>query len=98
MPYARFPPIQAALQFPAHLLDLDRFALVGEGGIAVDYKQPRQFRQVRDELIRDTIAEIFLGGIAADVRKGQHRDGGLIGQGKRRALGRAESRRKCAAA
>src|SRR5216684_2819427 len=54
-------------QFPADFLHLCRLALVSEGGTAVDYEQARDSREIRDKVVGDTVAEIFLVRIAAQV-------------------------------
>ena len=43
-------------------------------------------REVSGEVFGDAVAEIVLLGVVTHVDKGQHDDGGLVGQGQRRRL------------
>jgi hypothetical protein len=69
--------------FIAHVLQLRRLALAGEGRVAGDYKQVRKPREVGDQVIGDTVAEIFLLRIPAEVGEREHRNRGLVGQSQR---------------
>src|SRR5665213_3732366 len=71
-------------EFAADLPDIDRFALVGEAGIARDNEQRLEARQRGDDVFRHTVGEIFLLGVAAHVLKRQHGDGRLVGQREHR--------------
>ena len=63
----------------AHLRDVGRLALVGEGGVAGDDEQARNLGQIGDDVLGDAVGEILLLGIARHVVEGQHCDRGLVG-------------------
>jgi len=65
-------------EFLADLLHPDRLALVGECGVAGDDEQPRDLRQVGDDVLGDSVAEVLLLRVAAHVVEGQHDDGGPL--------------------
>jgi hypothetical protein len=71
-------------ELPADLLDVDALLLEGEGRVAGDDEQARDFGDVGDDVFGDAVGEVLLLGIAAHVGEGQHRDRGLA---RRRALG-----------
>jgi hypothetical protein len=68
----------ADVQPTAQLAHLDRPALVGEGRVAGEDEQPGDLREIGDQVLGDTVAEIFLLGIAAHVDERQHRDRRLV--------------------
>src|SRR5262249_50227020 len=72
--------------FP-NVVDVDRFALVGEGGVAGDDKQAGETGEVGGEDFGDAVAEVVLLGILAQVIEGQDNNGGLVGEGQRRGGG-----------
>ncbi len=63
-----------------------RPTLVGECRVAGDDKQAGELREVGDEVFGETVAEILLLRVLTHVDKGQHDDGGLVGQGGEAAL------------
>ena len=89
-------PADAALEHIAHaefaadLLDVDGFALVGEGRIARDDEQRLEPRQRGDDLLDHAVGEIFLLGIAAHVLERQYRDRRHVGR-RHRAIGLASA-------
>ena len=62
------------------LADVDRPALVNEGGVARDDEQPAQTRKCGNDVLGHPIREEFLLWIAAHVVEGQYRDGWLVWQ------------------
>jgi len=74
----------AHTQFARHLLHSDCLALVGEGRVASDHKQPANAAQFGDNILNHAIGEIFLLGITTQVLEWQYRDRGLVRQGERR--------------
>ena len=62
------------------------FAFVGERGVAGDDEQAGDAVEVGGEHFGNAIAEVVLLGIFAHVVKGQHDNGGLVGQGRQRRL------------
>jgi len=80
------PPPDAALQhvacaqLPPDLPDINRLALVLEGGIARDDHELGEPRQLRCNVLSNAVAEIVLLRVAAEVGEGQHRDRGTIQQ------------------
>jgi hypothetical protein len=77
-PVARFA--NAAFQDVTHaklasyLRNINRLALIGERGVASDDKKPTDARQCGDDILGNTIGEIFLLYIAAEIGKGQYRN------------------------
>src|SRR5260370_9618193 len=77
-------PLDAALQdvacvkLPPDLADIDRLALVLEGGIARDDRELGEPRHLGCDVLGHAIAEIVLLRVAAEIDEGQHRDGGPI--------------------
>jgi hypothetical protein len=73
-------PPDAPLQNKAHaklaadLLRVDRFAPVGEGSIARYHEHILEPRQVGGQILSDTVREILLLGIVAEIGKRQHDD------------------------
>ena len=65
-------------QLLADLLDVDRFALKGEARVARDDEQRLEARQSSDDVLDDSVREIFLLRIAAHVLKRQDREGGSV--------------------
>lgn len=64
----------AGAQFPPDGLDVDRPPLVDESRIPGDHEQPRETRQVGDQVLGDAVAEVLLLRIVAEVGEGKHRD------------------------
>jgi len=64
----------AHAEFLGDLLQMDRLALVDEGGIARDHKKPAQLGQCRDYVLANAVGKIILFGIAAHIDERQHRD------------------------
>ncbi len=77
----------ADTQFATDLLHIDRLALVNEGRIAGDDKEPADAGECGDDLLDHAVGEILLLRVAADIGKGQHRDRRLVGERQRRRLG-----------
>jgi hypothetical protein len=73
-------PPDAALQyvvdskFSADLLRVNRPVTIGERGIAGDYEQICDARQITCHVICDGVGEILLLPILAEIGKGQHDD------------------------
>src|SRR6185503_14473002 len=74
--YAAFQYIAYA-KFASDLFYVNCTILVDEAGIAGDHEQPVHPRQGGYDLFHDTIGEIFLLRVAAEVLKRQDRNGGL---------------------
>src|SRR6516225_182733 len=53
---------------------IDPLALIGERGIARDYEQVRNSRQIRRQILGDAVGEVLLRPVVAEVGKGQHDD------------------------
>src|SRR5262249_25279441 len=64
----------AHTELARHLGDVDGRTLVGERRAAGDHKESAVARQVGNDVLGNTLREIFLFGIAAHVGEGQHRD------------------------
>src|SRR6185503_8079240 len=60
------------------LLHLNWLVLVGEYGVASDNVEAGDFRQVRNDVLRNAIGKILLFWITAHVEKGQHSYGRLV--------------------
>ena len=88
-PYAALDDIADA-EFFADLLQMDGFALVGEGRVARDHEEPAQFRQRSYDVFADAVGEVFLLRFATHVDERQHRYGRPIGQRQRGAQGIAD--------
>src|SRR5258708_25734178 len=73
-------------EFTPNLLNIDRFALVGEAGIARDHEQRFKARQRCDDVLHHAVGKILLLGIAAHVLERQDGDRRLVGKHKRRSL------------
>ena len=56
------------------------FAAERKGGVAGDYHQVPEARELGDDILGDAIAEVDLLGIATHVLERQHRHGWLVGQ------------------
>jgi hypothetical protein len=72
-PDAPFQHIADA-ELAADLPRLDRFALVGKGGAASDHEASRDPRQIGRQIVGDTVREIFLFRIVAEICEWQHYD------------------------
>jgi len=70
----------AHAEFARDLLHINRLALVGEGRIAGDDKEPADARQRRNDLLDHAICEIFLLGVAAHIGKRHYRDRRPVGE------------------
>ncbi len=66
----------------AYLIDLDGLTFVREGGVSGNNKQPRDFREIGDQVFRHAIRKVFLFRIFADVGEREHGNGGLLRQRK----------------
>jgi hypothetical protein len=62
------------------LLHVDGAALVGEGRITGDDKEPADLRQRGDDLLDHAVGEIFLFRVAADIGERQYRNRRLLGE------------------
>src|SRR6516164_8830212 len=71
----------ADVQLTSQLLYVNPFSLEGERGVTCNYERATDARQVRGQALGHTIHEVFLLGIAADVREGQN-DHGQSGSGR----------------
>src|SRR5262249_39101523 len=69
-------------QLPPDLPDIDRLALVLEGGIASDDREVGEPRQLGCNILGHAIAEVVLLGVTVKIRERQHRDGGPIKRGR----------------
>ena len=65
----------ADVQLAADLLEINRFAFVGECGVSADDERAADARQVRGQALGHAIDEIVLLGIAAEIGERQHNDG-----------------------
>jgi len=74
----------AHAQFAADLLQVDRFALVGEARIAGDHEQPRKARNCGGDILDDAVGEILLLRVAAEILKRQDRQRRFLWQRQRR--------------
>jgi hypothetical protein len=74
----------AHAQLAAHLLHVDRAALVGEARVARDHEQPAHARQRRDDVLHHPVDEVVLGGIAAEVEERQDGNGRTVREGEHR--------------
>src|SRR5215470_19743594 len=70
----------ARAQFPTDLPNIDRLALVLEGGISRDHHQLGEPRQLGCNVLGNAVTEIVLLRVAAEIGEGQHCDGGSIKQ------------------
>ena len=70
----------ADAELAADLLHIDCPALVSEGRIAGDDKQPADAGERGDDLLDHAVGEVFLLRIAAHIGKGQDRDRRLVGE------------------
>src|SRR5205823_7473610 len=61
-------------ELPGDVADIHRLALEGEGGVPRDHLKRRNLRQVGGDVLADSVAEIFLLGIAAHVLERQDAD------------------------
>ena len=76
----------ADVQLAADLLQVDRLALVGEGGVAPDHERAPNAREVGRQALRHPIDEMLLLRVAADIGERQDDDrearrGGFFGRG-----------------
>src|SRR5580700_6951194 len=89
---------QAALQhvvqpeLAGDLLRIDPLALVAEGRVAGDDREPPRPRQLGDQILRDAVEEELRLGIAAEVLKRQYRDGRLFRRRRGSLAGCARTR------
>src|SRR6516162_11101125 len=65
----------ADVQLASQLLYVHSFSLEREGRVARNYERAVDARQVCGQALGDTVHEVLLLGIAADVCKGQNHDG-----------------------
>ena len=61
-------------EFLPNLLHLYRFSFIGKGSVTRDDEQAGDFRQVRNDVLGDAVAEILLLGVAAHVVEWQNGD------------------------
>src|SRR6516225_1506439 len=78
LPHRTFKHVSHA-QFAPDLFHIDGLALVSETRIACDDEQPADAGEGGDDLLDHAVREIFLVGIAAQVRKWHYGNGGLVG-------------------
>jgi hypothetical protein len=69
----------ADAEFSSNLAYIHRLAFVGEARIAGDDEKLREARQLRDDVLSDSVAEVVLLWIPAEVRKGEDGDRGPVG-------------------
>ena len=74
----------AGAERAADLAHVRALAAEGERGVAGDHHEVAEARELRDDVLGDAVAEVGLFRIAAHVVERQHRDRGLVGQGRRR--------------
>src|SRR5262249_43354858 len=67
-------------EVPTHLRNIDCLVLVDECRVACDDEQPGDLGQVRDDVLADSVAEIFLLQIATHVGEREDYDRGAIGE------------------
>jgi len=72
-PHAAFEDIPNA-EFAADLLHVDGIAPIGERRVAGDHKAPRYSREIRSQIVGDSICEVFLVWIIRQIGKGQYDD------------------------
>jgi len=65
------------------LADFDGGTLVGEGGAARDHKERAVAREIGDDVLGNSLGEIFLFDISAHIGERKHRDRRLLGRGPR---------------
>ena len=65
----------ADVELTRDLSHIHRFPFESERGVARNDMQRRDLAQVSDDVLTDSVAEIFLFGIAAHVRERQDADG-----------------------
>src|SRR6516162_4743516 len=91
-PHAVARPANAAFksepdsEIPTHLGNIYSLVLVDECRVARDHKQAGDLGQVSNDVIADTVAEIFLLQVAAHVGEWKDHNGGPVGE--RRGHGR----------
>ena len=64
----------AHAELAAHLADVGRLALVGEGRIAGDDEEAGHLGEIGDDVLGDAVGEVALLRIAGHVVEGKHRD------------------------
>ena len=64
----------ADVELAPDLFEIDRLALVGEGGVAADHEHAAHARKVGRQALGDAVDEIVLLGIAADIGERQNDD------------------------
>ena len=65
----------ADVELTSHLANIHRLSLKSECRIARNDMQCRDLAQVSDDVLANSIAEIFLLDVAADIRERQDADG-----------------------
>ena len=70
----------AHAQLAAHLPHVHSTALVGKARVARDDEEPANVRQRCDDILHNSIGEIILLGVSAQVHEWQHRNRGLVGK------------------
>src|SRR6516162_3378674 len=85
-PHAVARPANAAFksepdsEIPTHLWNIYSLVLVDECRVARDHEQAGDLGQVGDNVIADTVAEIFLLQVATHVGEWKHHNGGPVGE------------------
>ena len=64
----------ADVQLAADLLQINRLALVSEGGVAPDHNGAAYAREVGRQALRNPIDEMLMGSVAANIGEGQDDD------------------------
>src|SRR5262249_25166748 len=70
-------------ELASYLADVDRLALIGEGGISCDDEQPTRPGQRRDDVLGVASREILQFRTPAHFVEGEHEKGRLHGEGRR---------------
>jgi len=64
----------AHAQLAADLPRVDRLVPIGEGGVARDHEHVREPRQISRQILSDSVCEIPLVPVVAEIGKRQHND------------------------
>ena len=62
----------ADAQLAAYLLQIDRFAFIGESGVTSDHERTSNARKIGRQALRDPVDEMILLRAAADIGEGQN--------------------------
>ena len=82
--YAAFDHVAHAQLF-GDLLQMNGFAFVSERGVSSDHKKPAQLGERGDDVLTDTVGEVFLLRVATHIDEREHGDGRPVRQRQSRA-------------